>query len=284
MCYALARMYARLGKPEEEKAHYVAAIARWPHRWQPWWWLATWNYRNGNIDEAVRAYQQMIQRAPDLELGYSNLGGMLVLRGKYAQAVDTLKRALALRPTKAAFANLGTAYFNSRQFKEAIDAYNQSFQFGVADYQSWVNLGDAYFWLRDRKDQAADAYAQAIRLGREEIVTRSRAGRSVNMMIPANLASVFARLGQADSARAYLARAVSADSTNPMVQYCAAVTLWQLGERARAMAWLEKSVRGGYPTQWLKDSPMFQEWRAESGFRALVGEANPKPQSAATRN
>jgi serine/threonine-protein kinase len=280
----VARMYLRLGQPEREREIYLKSMAQRPHSWQPYWWLASWHYRRGDVDGAVAAYREMIRRAPESYKGYSSLGGMLVLRGNYSQAIDTLKRALELRPTRGTFDNLGTAYFNSGRFGEAVDAYNQSFQFGVADYQSWVNLGDAYLWLQGRKDEADSAYAQAIRLGRDEILTRSKARHTEDVMIPANLATVFARLGQTDSARVYLERAVSADSANPMVQYCAALTHWQLGEKAVAIAWLQKSVHGGYPIRWLRDSPIFHEWRAVPEFRALVDEATPPPQRAATRS
>jgi tetratricopeptide (TPR) repeat protein len=282
--YSMARMHARLGRPQEERAVYLTLAARRPNTWQPWYWLGLWGFRNGDVDEAIRSFEQMIRCSPDYAEGYSTLGGMLVLRGRYAAAVDTLQRALALRPTKGALDNLGTAYFNSGRFQEAIDAYNQAFQFGTADYLSWLNLGDAYFWLRDRKDQAAGAYAQAIRLGREAILARARAGRSTDVTIPASLAPVFARLGQPDSARVYLGRALSADSSNSSVQFHAALTYWQLGERGKAMGWLERSVRAGYPAQWLQDSPMFQEWRADSAFRALVKETSGTPPPAPSRS
>jgi len=95
---------------------------------------------------------------------------------------------------------------------------------------------------------------------------------------------MFARIGKADSARVYLGRALAGDSTNAFVQYGAALTLWQLGEKERAMVWLEKSVHGGYPVAWLRDSPVFKEWRGVPSFRALVGTAGSRPQQAASRS
>jgi len=187
---------------------------------------------------------------------------------------------LTLKPTKVAFDNLGTAYFNSGRLSESIDAYNQSFQFGFADYQSWLNLGDAYFWLRDRQDQAAEAYSQAIRLGRELTLQNARGGHTFDAMIPANLATVFPKLGQPDSARACLNEALKADSANSMVQYCAALTHWELDEKPQGLAWLERAVRGGYPVVWLRDSPVFQPWRSEPGFQALIADAGPQSRSA----
>jgi len=274
----LARTYTQLGQPEMEKETYLATIAGRPHCWQPYWWLATWYFRRGELPDAIGAYRNMIQRAPDLYRAYSGLGGIFVLQGEYGRAIDTLKISIALRPSVVAFENLGTAYFNSGRLEQAVEAYNQSFQFGFADYRLWLNLGDAYYWLRGRSDQAAEAYAQAVRMGRDEDASRGHGGRTFDVMIPANLSTVFPKIGQPDSARAYLQRALRADSTNTMVQYCAALTCWQLHDRRRAVAWLERAVQNGYPAAWLRDSPVFVEWREEEAFRTLIAGAGPRTQ------
>ena len=272
--YFLGRTYARLEDREKEKRVYLAAIAKRPHSWAPRWWLATWQFRAGQYDEAMRSYEAMIERAPQLSNGYASLGAILIMRGDYAQAIRTLRRAVALRPTKLAFDNLGTAYFNTRRSAEAVDAYNQSFQFGEPDYRSWFNLGEAYYWLRDRKDQAAGAYREAVRLGSGVMATRAREGRAFDVAIPATLATAYPKLGQADSARESLNRAIAADGTDSYVAYCAALTYWQLNEKEPAMRWLERAVAGGYPVTWLRDSPIFHEWRDVAAFRTLVA---PKP-------
>jgi tetratricopeptide (TPR) repeat protein len=268
--YFVGRTYARLGDREREKRVYLGAIAKRPHCWAPRWWLATWQYRAGRYDEALRSYEAMIQRAPQFSIGYANLGGMLVMRGDYARAIEELRHSVALRPTKEAFDNLGTAYFNTGRSAEAVDAYNQSFQFGEADYLSWFNLGEAYYWLRDRKDQAAEAYREAVRLGSGVIAARAKEGRAFDVHIPATLATVYPKLGQSDSARESLGRAIAADSTNSYVAYCAALTYWQLNEREPAIRWLKQAVAEGYPVTWLRDSPIFHEWRDVAEFRALV--------------
>lgn len=98
----------------------------------------------------------------------------------------------------------------------------------------------------------------------------------MDVQLAADMATVFAKLGERDSAHVYLDRALAADSTNPMVQYCAALTHWQWNDRERAIGWLEKSVHGGYPVVWLRDSPIFREWREVPRFRALVGDSITK--------
>ena len=271
----LARTHFHLGHPELERETYLATIAARPHCWQPHWWLANLDYREGQIEAATRNCREMVRRSPDLYRGYTYLGAMLVLQGAYGPAIDTLKLAIALRPDPAAFDNLGTAYFNSGRLEEAVAAYNQALQFGFASYVLWLNLGDAYYWLPGRRDQAAGAYAEGVRLAREEAAKRVRERRAADIMIPAMLSSVFPRIGQPDSARVQLALALRADSTNSRVQHYAALTLWELGDRGRAIAWLAKSVQGGYPLAWIRDSPMFQDWRGEEAFRALIAGAGP---------
>jgi hypothetical protein len=81
---------------------------------------------------------------------------------------------------------------------------------------------------------------------------------------------VYPKLGQADSARESLARAIAGDSTNSYVAYCAALTFWQLNEREPAISWLKRAVAEGYPVTWLRDSPVFHEWRDVAAFRTLV--------------
>jgi serine/threonine-protein kinase len=272
-CLRRARTLARMGDSDGEHQAYVSTMKQRPHCWTPHWWLATWHFRKGNVEDAIAHYKDMVRRAPDLYKGYSSLGGLLVLQGDYDRAIETLRSSIALRPTKIAFDNLGTAYFNSGRLDEAIAAYNQAFQFGTADYESWVNLGDAYYWLKNRGDQAADAYRQAVQLAKEEIVARRERGNSADVMIPAYLATVYPKLGQPDSARVYLDVAIEAAGSNPMVGYCAALTYWQLNQRDEAVRWLAQSVSGGYPTVWLRDSPIFEDWHEHPGYRAILEEA-----------
>ena len=277
-----ARACAAAGDRERERRTYEAEIARRPHAWEPWWWLATWERRAGNLDEAIHCYREMIQRSPDFHRGYANLGGLLVLRGNYADAIDQLTHSVRLMPSPTAFGNLGTAYFNSGRFNDAVDAYNQSLQFGDSDYKTWENLGDAYLWLRGREQQASEAYSQATRLGRAQLVERARRGASIDASLLGDLAILFAHLDEPDSARAYLRSAIRADSASAEVQFSAALTHWTLHEPAEALTALEASVHAGYPIVWIRDSPVFREWHGQDRFRALVGDTLRTDAQAAT--
>jgi len=269
------RSWQRLGHVDEECGVYQAAIARRPHCFRPRWWLAASEFNRGHIPEAVVAYREMIRAAPEFATGYASLGGMLLLQGAYDSAIDTLRLSLGIRPSAVAYGNLGTAYFNSGRLAQAVEAYNQAFQFGEADYVQWMNLGDAYFWLRNRPDQARDAYRQAVRLGREQIAARAQRGSAPDPMIPALLSTVFPKLGEPDSARVMMRQALALDSLNSRVQYESALTQWQLGSRDTAIVMLRRAVAGGYPIVWIRDSPVHRDWHSEPGFQSLIASAVP---------
>jgi serine/threonine-protein kinase len=273
--YRWGRTLVRMGRAEDERNVYLAAISRRPHCVKPWWWLASWEFRNGHIPEACAAYREMIRRSPEWFNGYSSLGGMLLFNGFYSDAIDTLRIAVELRPAYGAYSNLGTAYFNSGHAAEAVAAYNQAFQFGDVTYVVWMNLGDAYYWLSRRPDQARDAYRQAVRVARSEMQERERTGGRPDPLTAASLANIYPKLDEPDSARAMLVRALALDSLNTYVQYDAALTLWQLGDHPAAIEWLKRSMASGFPVAWVRDSPVHRDWRGDPGFDAMVASAAP---------
>jgi tetratricopeptide (TPR) repeat protein len=272
--YRWGRTLARMGRPDDERGVYLAAISQRPHCVKPWWWLASWDFQTV-VPEACATYQEMIRRSPEWFNGYSGLGGMLLLNGFYADAIDTLGSRVELRPAYGAYSNLGTAYFNSGRAAESVAAYNQAFQFGDVTYSVWMNLGDAYYWLSRRPDQARDAYRQAVRVARAEMVELERFGKSPNPLIAAALATIYPKLGEPDSARVMMSQAVALDSLNTYVQYDVALTLWQLGDHSAAIKWLKRSVASGFPVAWVRDSPVHRDWRGDPAFDALVASATP---------
>src|SRR6185503_1185559 len=50
--YSMVRAHARLHRTDRERALILAAVARRPDTWQPRHWLASWEYRNGDVDAA----------------------------------------------------------------------------------------------------------------------------------------------------------------------------------------------------------------------------------------
>ncbi len=263
--FYLGSFYSWHRRYEEAAETYGKAVYRVPGSWQVCWWLGSLLFRMGRYDEAGDAFRELTRRSPRNHRGYANLGGILVLQGRYPEGIEALERANELQPGVVAWSNLGTAWFNLRRFDEAIAAYQTALQFEYQDPEVWANLGDAYWWAPGRRGLALDAYREAEKaaLGRLDRPTTQPGADAL-------LADIYPKLGLADSARVHLRNALEVAPGDVNVLYRAALSYWQLGDSTAALDCLERSVSGGYPLPWIRDSAVFDAWRDAPRFKALV--------------
>jgi Flp pilus assembly protein TadD/transglutaminase-like putative cysteine protease len=94
---------------------------------------------------------------PDLKADELFRSGYDALRNRnYPQAVMLLKRVVELEPKhKSAWNNLGLAYSNQRQDREAIDAFKKQIEVNAYDEYAYNNLGRAYLRQRNHTDAEA---------------------------------------------------------------------------------------------------------------------------------
>lgn len=260
-----ARLFGRAHDYDRERAVYEEAIRDRPHAWKPRFWLANFDFVHGNVEAAKRGFKAMRDRAPGYYRSYDTLGAIQVMEGSYEEAVENLKAALALHPTEAALSNLGTAHFNQRAFEEAIASYRSALQFGFDNHAVWLNLADAYYYGQEDSTQAKEAYAQGVAKGEAFLAQKPYA-----IAVKAQLAQALPKLGEPERAREYMDEALSTRSTDPMIQFLAALTHWQLSEHETALDFLEQSIEGGYPLVWIQDSAVFDSWRDNRRFQALT--------------
>ncbi|MEF8795307.1 MAG: tetratricopeptide repeat protein [Salinivenus sp.] len=70
--------------------------------------------RSGDVDEALVAYREQIERTPDAPGHRYNYGALLLTAERYPEAIRQLRRAVELRPDNAEGQyNLGAAYLNA---------------------------------------------------------------------------------------------------------------------------------------------------------------------------
>jgi hypothetical protein len=131
---------------EEERNVYEAAIARRPHCYKPRWWLAAWSTRT-DTSQSAKWHSARCSAAPRTSsTAYSKPGRAAAVprrvrachrHAAHRRGTDANVEAPTTtwaRPTSTPGSSAG-----------AVDAYNQAFQFGDADYVMWMNLGDAYY-------------------------------------------------------------------------------------------------------------------------------------------
>lgn len=123
-------------------------------------------------EERMLLYQSAIQANPTLMDAYLPLAQEQRKQGHYANALVTLKQAIALFPTNVEFyRELGVTYNKKGQLEEAIQAFRTTVSLDDKDDEAWSNLGGllraigtkslSYNW--DALREARDSYQKALK-------------------------------------------------------------------------------------------------------------------------
>ena len=261
----LADAYQKLNKPAEAEATYKKAIALRPQYWAGYSWLGVFYWRRGRYDDAAKMFQEVITLAPDNFRGYSNLGAMYVARGRYQEAISLLEKSVSIRPTTEAYDNLGGAYFSMRKFEDAARSYEKGLKLDQTSWLSWGNLGDAYYWAPGKRQQANNAYQQAIRLADEKLRVNPRDGSML-----AFRSTYLAMTDKKDEALASLQKAQSFSPTDPDVQFRGALVYNHFGDADQTLQLLQKALASGISVDWVRNTPDFDHLHADPRFQAIL--------------
>ncbi|MBZ5720263.1 MAG: protein kinase [Acidobacteriia bacterium] len=261
----LADAYQKLNQPGEAEATYRRAISLRPHYWAGYSSLGVFYYGQARYDEAAKMFQQVISLAPDNYRGYSNLGAMYVAQARYQDAIAELEKSVAIRPTVEAYDNLGNAYFAMRKFDVAAHKFEEGLKFDQTSWLSWGNLGDAYYSASGMRQQAANAYREAIRLADEKLKVNPRDGH-----VLAYRAVYLAMLDQKEDALTSLRKAISISPDDPDVQFRAALVYNHFGDTNLTLEWLQKALAKGFPAEFVRTTPDFDHLRDDPRIKKLL--------------
>jgi tetratricopeptide (TPR) repeat protein len=122
------------------------------------------HHQRGALEPAARLYQQILDADPEHADALHLLGVLRHQQGDHAQAVETIRRAIALRPSVPAFhANLAEAYRARGQFDRAAGSCRMALRL-CPDYpEALGNLGLALQGL-GRLDEAVEQFRRALQL------------------------------------------------------------------------------------------------------------------------
>jgi serine/threonine-protein kinase len=261
----LADAYQKMNKTSEAEATFRKAIGLRPQYWDGYNWLGVFYWEQGRYDDAGKMFEEVIGLTPDNFRGYSNLGGIYLLQGRYQEAIPILEKSVSLRPTGEVFDNLGYAYFSMRKFEEAARNFEEGLKLDKTSWLSWGNLGDADYWAPGRRQQASEAYREALRLSDERLRINARDGR-----ILAYRATYLAMLDRNKEATESLQRALSISPKNPDVQFRAALVYNHLGDTAHTFQRLQDAMALGVTASSVRDTPDFDHLRNDARFQAIL--------------
>ena len=161
--------------------------------------LSAW--KSGDHETAEAALTRAVELSAETVKIRTNLGRVLLERGRAAEALPHLEKAVELEPTAhEVWRVLGNVYAGMGRSVDAIDAYRQALM--LNDHDAWTmnNYGLALIRI-GRYEDALRPLARAVELA------------PLTATFQNNLGVALERTGELESARAAFAAALEADST-----------------------------------------------------------------------
>ena len=264
----LAAAYESLKDFDNAEKAYRQAIAVRPDYWGGYHDLAVYYYRRNNLAAAASEFEREIQFAPDNARAYAALGGVYYLQNRYAAARDMYQTSIKVQPNYRAYSNLGTLEFFQHNYKEAAENFNQALKLNDRDGRVWRHLGASYYWAGD-KGKARDAYQRASALLVKQLEVNPK-----DQSLQVALADCYAMTGQKEKAVALLKTSLSGSDVGAEESYRAASIYEQLGDRAKALEWLDKSLKQGYSVTEMENDPTLGALRNDLRYKKLLATVN----------
>ncbi len=263
----IARAFEELGDLKEAEVTYKRAIRLKPGYWAGYNVLGVFYFRHNRYVDAIEQFKKVIEITPDNVRGYMNLGSMYYLLERWDEAREMFERSLALEKTYDASSNLGTLYFAQGQYAEAARMYETALELNQDDYVIWGNLASAYYWAPGEREKAKVIYEQAIELAKERMIINPK-----DPIVIANIAGYYAMIGDDELSNDFIQQALTMAPNNAWVMYRAGTTYERLGDREKALNWIENALKEGYPPSDILHQPELQPLISDVRFQQMMEE------------
>jgi len=181
-------------------------------------------FYDNDLAAAARHYEQALELQPTSDTVLGNAAGLLVNLGRLEQAVALQEYVTARDPLNAVrYSNLGTYYFYSARWDDAIAAYRTALKLSPNAQHLYHSIGLARM-LQGRPEEAMEEFAlepdmdaalqgttmalHALGRGQAYEQRLAEALEKLGETSPAFIAQIYAWSGDADNTFAWLAKAV----------------------------------------------------------------------------
>ena len=209
---------------------------------------------------STREFKRAITLNPNYATAHHWYGsGPPTCLGEFDRGIAELKRAQQLDPLSLIInADLGGAFVAARRYDEAITQLRKTIEMDPRFYFAHWNLGEA-LELKGQLPEAIAEYKKAAELDEDPFVL-------------ALVGQADAKLGQRDEAIKILSQLERLATKRYVANYSFAIMHMALGEKAKAIDWLERAYRdrSGPEIVGIKVDPMLDPLHGDPRFEALV--------------
>jgi tetratricopeptide (TPR) repeat protein len=262
----IAWAHAHGGNAAEAEALLQKAIELRPRHWVGYNYLGRFYFEHGRYAQATKCFRKVVELVPDSARGWTNLGGSYFQMDRLRDALAAYHRSIEYRVTATALTSLGTVHFYLGNFMEAVDVFERAVLLEPDNPMCWGNLGDGCRWASGLEARSQEAHERAMTLQRRLL--------QVNPDDPerwAWLAEWLAKRGRVAEAKSAIERALTLAPDNAACMCRAVCVYHQVGERASALAWLEKAIGHGQGRTEFARNPELADLRRDPTFARLLG-------------
>jgi tetratricopeptide (TPR) repeat protein/TolB-like protein len=260
----LGEVYRLQGRLGDAEATIRRAVGLHPGDWATYNTLGMFLYNTGRYAEAAEQFRIMTALDSSNARAHTNLATSLALAEEYDLAESAYQQALALDPNAIAYSNLGIFYYTLGRYDEAVEKLRDAVAQADRDYLARSNLGDALRAL-GRDAEATETFLEARDLAQQALEVNPKSPG-----IQMDLAWINAVLGEHDTARELIERAKASVPDDPYVHYIEGLIFNQIGYTDRALASFARAVKEGYPSRSLAQDPNLSNLREEEDFKTLI--------------
>jgi eukaryotic-like serine/threonine-protein kinase len=260
----IAANYEKMGRNADAEAEFKRAVAVQPDNWDSINTLGRFYVRENRLPEAIAQFRRVIELTPDNATAYSNLAGTYLNsddRSMLGEAEKDLKKSIELAPSYAAYANLGNLYLEQKRFADAATVTRKALELNDHNYLVWDNLRIAYQWLGDETN------GQPVRKKTIALLEDYIREHAQDASAQALLAKLYALDHQGSRAVNRIDSALALSPSDLNVLEDVAETYAALGDRAKSVAYIRKSLASGAKIDEFKDRPGLQNIMADPSFR-----------------
>ncbi len=165
LCYnAIALVETDLGRTEEAIQAYQNAIELAPEQISPWNNLGNLYRKLEQHKEALAAFQKAIEQNATDVVSWNGLGDLYHILGRNDDAIYAFLKATELSSDYAlSWSGLGTSYAEEGRLDDAIAAHQKALEIDRRIINSWLGLGDIYR-QQENNENAKIAYRTAIEI------------------------------------------------------------------------------------------------------------------------
>lgn len=186
-------------------------------------------FQMGKQKEAIRAFQQSVQIAPN-PVTYDNLGVAHAALKQYAQSLSCFNESIRLNPNSPnTLANLGGTLKEVGRFDEAVESCSTAIRLEPNFYPAYLNRANAKYGMKLFDDAIKD-YRKSLQLS----------PASLDALI--GISGAYYEIGKMAESLDYANKAIQLDPTNAMPFYRKGKALLRLGDTAGALACYQKCL------------------------------------------